>query len=329
MTRFSDIIGNSDIISTLENAVASGRTPHAWILQGDTGCGKKSLAAAFAAALLCENGGADSCGKCESCLKVGAGSHPDLKVISHEKPSVITVDEVRKNLASDVMIKPYLGSRKIYIIPEAEKMNTPAQNALLKTLEEPPEYAVMILLTVNAGALLETVRSRCILLDIKPLTDDQVCSYLMENAHLPDYRARIISAFSRGSIGRGLELASSEEFEKIISLAVKTSLKLHEMDEIQISAMVRELAEIKQDINDYFELLTMWHRDVLYFKATMDAAGLIFKDRLKNIRKKASESSYEGLEIILDSIEKARTRLAANVSFDLTMELLLYTIREN
>ena len=249
--------------------------------------------------------------------------------MTHEKPGSIGVDDIRDQLVGDVMIKPYNGKYKIYIVEEAEKMTPQAQNALMKTLEEPPAYAVILLLTTNASVLLDTIRSRCVLLNLKPVPDEKVRRYLMEHLEIPDYQAEICVAFAQGSIGKAVTLASSENFNAIKASAMHLMSTVKEKDINDVINTVKEVQQYKVDIRDYLDILAVWFRDVLYFKATRDVDGVIFKDQLKNIRKSASTSSYEGLEQILNAIQTAKTRLDANVNFDLTMELLFLTIKEN
>ena len=329
MSGFSDIIGRDQIVSRLKNTVRGGRISHAWLIEGGPGSGKMMLAKAFAAALLCEKQDGDACGECRSCRQAANGNHPDLVYVTHEKSSLISVGEIREQLTADITVKPYFGGRKIYIVKDADLMNASAQNALLKTLEEPPSYAVIILLTRNAGALLETVRSRCVTISLGSVDEETVRTYLMEELSEPDYQARLIAAFADGSIGRAKELSRSEEFAAIRDTAIRAAAGASGMDSRQIMSAVAEAAEWKERIDDYLEIMSVWFRDVLLFKATCSPDDLIFSDHLSKIRETAAASSYEGLEEILKAVEKASVRLRANVSFNLTMELLLLTIKEN
>ena len=145
-------------------------------------------------------------------------------------------------------------------------MNQQAQNALLKTIEEPPAYAVIMLLTTNADSFLQTIRSRCITLNMKSVKDEVIKAYLMNEKHIPDYQADISAAFAQGIVGKAVKL----------------------------------------DVN-----------------------GLIFKDEVYDIKKQAAKHSYQGIEAILEALEKAKIRINANVNFDLVIELLLMTIKEN
>lgn len=329
MAGFGDIIGHQQMQQHLENAILSNKVGHAYLFQGDPGSGKRLMANTFAMALQCEAGGAKGCGQCHSCKQAVSRNHPDIIYVTHEKPNSIGVDDIRGQLVNDVMIKPYNGKYKVYIVSEAEKMTVQAQNALLKTLEEPPAYAVILLLTTNASVLLDTIRSRCVLLNLKPVPDDQVRKYLMENLEIPDYQADICVAFAQGSIGRAAALASSENFNAIKASAMQLVNNIKEMDINDVISGVKNVMQYKVDINDYLDILAVWFRDVLYFKATRDIDGIIFRDQLKGIRKNASTSSYEGLEVILKALQTAKTRLDANVNFDLTMELLFLTMKEN
>ena len=182
MPRFSDIIGQEMIKEHLINAVNTGNVSHAYIINGERFSGKEYIAKVFAMALQCENrDGADPCGECHACKQALSANQPDIIHLTHEKPNVITVDDIREQINSDIVIKPYACDRKIYIINEAEKMNVQAQNALLKTLEEPPEYAVIIILTTNVDALLPTILSRCVVLNMKPVEDSLVKEFDTNN----------------------------------------------------------------------------------------------------------------------------------------------------
>ena len=217
----------------------------------------------------------------------------------------------------------------MYIIADADMMSVQAQNALLKTIEEPPEYAVIMLLTENAEVLLPTIRSRCVMLKLRNIKDQLVKKYLMEQMEIPDYKADICVAFAQGNMGKAIKLATSEYFNEIKEEAVHLLRDIDEMQTEDLMAAVKKCAEYKMEINDYLDVIAIWYRDVLIYKATKNVDRVVFSDQLKYIKTRASKSSYEGIETILDAIEKAKARLKANVNFELTMELLLLTIKEN
>ena len=329
MATFEDIIGQEQIVEHLKTAVKTDQVNHAYVIQGERSSGKGFIAKVFAEALQCENQkDGDACGECHSCKQAEGGNQPDIIRVTHEKPNTIGVEDIRK-ITQDVVIKPYSSKRKIYIINEAEKMTVQAQNALLKTLEEPPSYAVIILLTTNVDALLQTIQSRCILLTMKPVRDELVKKYLMQDVKVPDYKADVCVAFARGNVGRAKALASSEEFDNITHDAVALLKYIRDMEISDILTAIKKISEYKMEIDDYLDIMAVWYRDVLLFKATNDINHLIFRDELPYIKKTADQSTYEGIEIIIDALETAKSRLKANVNFDLTMELLLLTMKEN
>ena len=329
MPNFKDIYGQTQIVEHFRNALESKKVSHAYIINGERSSGKEFIAKIFAMALQCENEGTEPCNECHSCKQALSGNHPDIIKVLHEKPATVGVEDIRLGVNNDVVIKPYSSPWKIYIINEAEKMTVQAQNALLKTLEEPPAYAVILLLTSNLDALLPTILSRCVVLNMKPVADEIIKKYLMEEIHIPDYKADVCTAFARGNLGKAKALAASEEFDNIKTEAVSLLKYIREMEITDIMAAIKKINDYKIDINDYLDILSVWYRDVLLFKATNDVNHLIFKDEIQYIKKVSDYSAYEGIEIILDALEKAKSRLRANVNFDLTMELLLLTIKEN
>ncbi|MBR1770646.1 MAG: DNA polymerase III subunit delta' [Lachnospiraceae bacterium] len=329
MAQFKDIIGQEQIKEHLMNALKSQKISHAYILNGEKSSGKEYIAKVFAMALQCEKHETEPCQECHSCKQALSGNQPDILRLVHEKPNTISVDDIRSQINADVAIKPYSSPYKIYVINEAEKMNPQAQNALLKTLEEPPAYAVILLLTSNIHALLPTIVSRCVVLNMKPVPDEQVKRFLMEEMKVPDYKADVCVAFARGNIGKAKALASSEEFENVKNEALSLLKYIRDMELYEIVAAVKRIGEYKLEINDYFDIMAIWYRDVLMFKATKDANHLVFREELGAIRKCAQRSSYEGLETIVQALDTAKKRLDANVNFDLVMEMLFLTIQEN
>lgn len=202
MAKFTDIVGQEQLKEHLQNAIATNKVSHAYIINGERSAGKEFIARVFSMTLQCEKQETEPCGECHSCKQALGNNQPDIIYISHEKPNTIGVEDIRSQVNADIGIKPYSSPRKIYIINEGEKMTPQAQNALLKTLEEPPEYAVILILTMNVDALLPTVLSRCVVLNMKPVPDVLVKKYLMEQLAVPDYKANICVAFARGNIGK-------------------------------------------------------------------------------------------------------------------------------
>ena len=329
MGSFKDVVGHRDIINYIGNAVSMDQVSHAYILNGERGTGKKMLAHLFAMTLLCEKKGTGPCNECHSCKQADSGNHPDIIRVTHDKPNSIGVDDIRVQVNNTVMIKPYQGPYKIYIIDRAELMTVEAQNALLKTIEEPPAYAVILLLTANADSFLPTILSRCIRLNLMPVADEKIREYLMKHYQIPDYQAEISVAFAQGNVGKAIQLASSDHFNELKDSAVQLVKRIKSVDVYELGEVIKQISEYKLSINDYLDIMMVWYRDVLMYKATMDINGLIFKEHIYDIKKQASNSSYHGIQKILKALDKAKIRLNANVNFDIVMELLLLTMKEN
>lgn len=329
MAGFKDIIGHEQIIEHLKNAITMDKVSHAYIINGPEKSGKMMLAEAFAAALQCEKGEAEPCLECHSCKQAVGRNQPDILYVRHEKPGTISVDDIRTQLNNDIVIKPYSSKYKVHIVDEAQKMNVQAQNALLKTIEEPPAYAIIILLTTNADSFLPTILSRCVTLNIKAVADEVIKKFLMKEYRIPDYQAEVCVAFAQGNVGKAIALASSEDFNELKAGAIQLIKRLDDIELYEMTEAVKQISEYKLEINDYFDLMMIWYRDVLYYKATKDVNKLIFKDEVYDIKRQAEQSSYNGIETILEALQKAQVRLNANVNFDLVIELLLLTIKEN
>lgn len=345
---WNDVVGLTQLTDNLQNAIKYNKISHAYLIQGEKLSGKRMIADIFARALQCEAGKASSehqetlfemlpeitgprpCNQCRSCKQAINGNHPDIIYVTHEKPNVISVDNIRQQVNGDIDIKPYSGEYKIYIIDEAEKMNVQAQNALLKTLEEPPSYAVILLLATRAEAMLQTILSRCVVLNTKPVPDDLIKHYLMQKVQIPDYRASICASFARGNVGRAIELASNEIFDHMKSSVLGLLKHITELEINQIAAEVKKITEEKFDTNDYLDLCFIWYRDVLLYKACGGFGSqcpIIFKEELTALESAAKYYGYEAIERIIHAIDRARSRIAANVNFDLTMELLLLDMK--
>ena len=329
MPGFNDIIGHEMIKEHFKKAIETNHVSHAYILTGEAGMGRKSLANAFAMTLLCEKGKKEPCMQCHACKQVMSGNHPDLIFVNHEKPNSIGVDDIREQINDTIMVRPYSSYYKVYIVDEAEKMTVQAQNALLKTIEEPPSYAVILLLTTNQDAFLPTILSRCVQLKLKPLRDEVVREYLVQSLGVEESQAEIYAAFARGNLGKAIHLAESEEFRVMYDALILMLKHLKDADISELLEYIRKLKEENLDIRGCLDFMQMWYRDVLMYKTTKDINLLIFKDEFSTIKAMSTVSGYDGLERILQAIEKARVRLDANVNMELVMELMFLTMKEN
>lgn len=329
MANFKDIIGQEQIKKHLQKAINQNSISHAYIFCGESGSGRRTLADAFAKAIQCEDKTADidACCKCKSCIQSESHNHPDIKYITHEKLS-ISVDDIREQLNNDITIKPYSSAYKVYIIPDANKMTEEAQNALLKTIEEPPAYAVIILLTDNLTNLLPTIQSRCVTLNMKPLSKNDIAAYLTSKLQMEPERAEIAAGFCQGNMGKAIRFACSEDFQNIKDQVLLLLKHIDSMDVPAIMEVIHGFAQHKSQIYDYLDLILLWYRDVLMLKVTKDANLLLYNDEYHEISKQASTRNYEDIENIIKAIDKAKIRLEANVNFDVAIELMVLTIKD-
>ena len=342
---FAEIIGQEDAKNLLKNAVKSGNHSHAYIFSGEKGSGKMMLAEAFAAMLQCENPtDDDACYECHSCKQALSRNNPDIIYVKREDDKAnIGVDVVRERIVNDVEIKPYSNKYKIYIVDEAEKMNQQAQNAILKTIEEPPEYAVIILLTANHNAFLQTILSRCVLIQMKSIDTNSIKKVLQTKYETVDYQAEMVASFAQGNVGKAIALVSDSNFNDVKNMVLSLCKKASRMDEQQMAEEVKaikeendrdkkessEVEKFQGFMDQMLDLITLWFKDVLLYKATLNDELLLFKENTFDIKEQASSCSYHGLNEIINAISETRARLNANVNFELTIMLLIQAIKEN
>lgn len=325
---FSNIVGHEDIIRHFKSSIEMNKISHAYIINGEVDSGKKMLARAFATTLQCEKGESSPCNTCQSCLQAASGNHPDIVMVTHEKPNIISVDEIREQLIDTMDVKPYKSKYKIYIVPDAHLMNAQAQNAMLKTIEEPPEYGIVLLLTSNLDKMLETVQSRCMILNTKPVRERDMLNYLTKNMGLTEEKAYFCLDFAQGNLGKAIKLAGNDEYVSVIESVVSVLKKIQDLDVDELSKAMSEIEQFKLSMDDYLDLMTMWYRDVLMLKVTGNIDKLLFKGEYTTMKKLASVLSYKDIETKIDAIARAKKRLDVNANFDITIELLLLTLKE-
>jgi len=321
---FDGIVGQEKPIESLKKAIERDQVAHAYLFEGAEGLGKKAIALKLASALVCNNKD-KPCGKCNSCIKVSTGNHPEIKII--EGQVTIKVDEIRE-LIKDIQLKPYEGSRKVYIICDADKMNIQGQNALLKTLEEPPNYATLILLTTKGNSLLPTIVSRCQTIKLNPISLENIKSYLINNKDIDSEKAQMLAAFSGGIIGRAVELLDNPDFhvrrEGVINLCkdLMTPKLLNILDQISF------FEEQKSHIEEVLDLMISWYRDLFVYKETRSVELIINVDKTEEIDYQVRGIDLRKVRDIIFIIEKAKNNLKSNVQFHLNIEVMLLNIQE-
>lgn len=325
MNSYSDILNNELIINSLKSAVKSGRVNHAYIFDGEKGIGKTSLAKAFAKTLNCETGGEEACGQCIACRTFDGNNNPDVFYIENEKG--IKVDDVRQKINAQLMTQPYANRYKIFILKDADMMNTQAQNAFLKTLEEPPAYVKFLLLSTNFNRFLVTILSRCVLFKLRPLSQPQLCGLLMQKGFSRG-EAETAAHYAHGVAGKALELRGSEEFEELSVFALDLCVRIKGLDLIDMYKETDALKDKKDLFDTLLQLMYYIFRDALVYKVTNDPDRLIHSAHLNEIKKICADFSQRRLIKACDAIEYARRRHAANGNFQFTAEELFYSIKE-
>jgi DNA polymerase-3 subunit delta' len=277
---FEEIAGHDRPVTILKRALANKTLAHAYLFSGGEGIGKKMTALALAAAVNCRDAGPDGgCGQCPSCRKVAALVHPDVHVLEADGDE-IKIDQVRQ-VQADLALKPFEGTKKILIVDGAENMNQASANAFLKTLEEPPGEALIVLICSLPQRLLPTIRSRCQEIRFMPLPRPILAQELMRKRGLSEEDAWFIAALAQGSLGRGIGMDVEQE------KAVREELMalwsgLGQMSAGEVLAQAEAFSKDRDRLERMLDIGVEWLRDALVFRVTGDERLLVHgqgKDR--------------------------------------------------
>ncbi len=332
MYEFENIIGNENIINYLKTAIKLKRVPHSLVFSGAFGMGKKLLSFSLAKALLCEKSSENGacCNSCISCATFESKNNPDVFFVCGTKLKSIGVSDVREQIIKQMQTKPFKYNKKIFIVLEAHKLTTAAQNALLKTIEEPSSYGMFILLTENFNALLPTILSRCTIFKLKQLPVKHVASFLIEKQSIPKQQAFLIASISNGNIGRAISLCSDDELTNMYSYMLDLAANIKEFTILDAFKVSKELERFKEKMHECLDMLLIWYRDVLIFKETGNEAFLAQKyENFNNIEVNSRHYSTQKLIDCINSIFAAKFRLSQNASFQLTLEVLFMEFLES
>jgi len=325
---FSGIIGQKEVVASLERALSENRVGHAYIFTGPAGMGKKTIAHLFAGLLLCNDSkDGKTCGKCVPCQLFENGSNPDFHRINTEENS-IGVDMIR-DVQGDVAIKPMYSKRKVYIVEDAAKMTEQAQNCLLKTFEGPPEYVVIILLTANYEALLETVRSRAQHLHFRKYTHDQVRQALASTVGDDHEAAELAIDYSDGNIGLALEIAGSGDFSRLRDQVLSMLPGVEKGKTGSILEFTALMEENRDSAGLLLDIMLLYYRDLLIMCETGNENMLINSDKKDMILNNAQTRASRGIVGKIDALEAARRALKQNANMQLAVDNLLISLRED
>ncbi len=306
---FNNIIGQDFAKKYLTNSIKKNKINHAYMFEGIDGIGKKKLSQELAKILLdTEN----------------VESTPDYINI-HPDGNSIKISQIRK-LQTDIIVKPHK-QYKIYIINQAESMTIEAQNALLKTLEEPPEYAIIILITSNKESLLDTIKSRCEIIKFLPISIVDLNNYLITKG-IDKNRAQLLSTFARGSIEKAIELSESADFA-IMRDEIQTYIEIMiDKDMIDILEISASMEKYKNDSINVLDMLINYFRDMMLLKEKVDKSMIINIDKITFIQNMSKKITYSQVSKIIDIIEDTKKKIRSNCNFNISIQVMALNIYE-
>lgn len=340
--RFSDIEGQEGAIRALKFSLRRGEVAHAYLFVGPANTGKMATALAFASALNCVNktseNNEDACGTCISCRRIEAGTHSDVRIITPEGDQT-KIDQMREMIKS-LQFAPLGGRWSVVIIEQADTLNPSSENAILKILEEPPSYAVLILLSCNPTLLLPTIRSRCRTIRFMRASTSEVEAMLKRNFDLPEEKVKLIAACSQGAIGRAIRMASDpamlEDRAAVLGL-IRNWPTSPPVLAFKTAETIRKMAEGTQSDTDertrigrlhrLLDYILSWYSDLLSLKIRGNDAPVCNIDMVDDLKEQVVLYTRERLQAAIKSIMDTRRYLAGNVTAQLALENMLFDIR--
>lgn len=322
---FADIMGHDRIIEVLRRSLCNGKTAHSYLFEGVPGSGRKKTAMMLIQALFCTALPDDACGNCPSCRKIESGNHPDIHHIAPlPDKRDISIDQLRE-LQHILSLRPYEAPRKVCIIDPAERMSVNAANSLLKTLEEPPGNALIILLTENAGMLLSTVRSRCQLIRFAPLSPEHIVT-LLERSGMASETATLIAPMSGGSLQRAFELDNE-------SLVVRREAVLSRVSQLShnriatIFDAAEELSGTRDATLELLDMLLSFFRDAVHLGAgNREIVNRSVRPAIESI---AAQRSFPRNLELLERINATKRDVQRNANPKLALDNLFMAMADN
>ncbi|MFH1857539.1 MAG: DNA polymerase III subunit delta' [Candidatus Omnitrophota bacterium] len=316
---FSDILAQPVAVKTFKGALAYGRLSGAYLLSGPEGVGKRFAAREFAKAINCEALGGDACGRCASCRKIDAGTHPDFLWIEPKTESAKISIEAIRELKKEIALRPWEGKRRIAVIVEAECSTEEAQNAFLKMLEETPKGSLIFLTSVKQDGILPTVLSRCKVIRFGLIPTEKIRQLLQKERGLSSEAAQAIAKLSHGSLGKAL--AMKEDFLERREWISQFLEKAFHADE------EKEWSESREALLEELDALTGWYRDVWMVQEGLPGRLLFHESRLSSLKEESSHWRRESVEGVLQELLRSREMLEQHVNPKLLLSVLARRIR--
>lgn len=316
----------TNLFQILSQDIEKQKVSHAYVFYGSEGTGKKTMARRFAAALLCQHPVQGmACGTCENCRLNQGENHPDFYLFTAEGKKSISVDRIRE-MIRDVYIKPFMAPKKVYVIADADLMTPAAQNALLKVLEEPPAYAVFILICHQISNLLDTVLSRTVSVYFQGAAASEIAAMLAEE--FPSAERDLIVSSANGSMGYAKKLAQDSQVIPLQKEAAQLLGDVIVKDEMVLFKAIRFFEKQKEDTAFLLDFWIGMLRDALLLKANRASyiAYMPYRDVTKKI---ADKLSLKAIVSMMDSIRISQKMLARYINLKEVMYQLLLQIEED
>jgi len=311
------IYGNRLATDTIQNMSAKDRMAHSFLIYGDSGLGKKTLADYLAMVLVCENEN-KPCGQCRSCKNAQSHSHPDIIYAEHSgKMGGFSVETVR-NICSDAYIKPNNSDIKIYLFTDADNITVQAQNSLLKLIEEPPSYAYFIFTATDRNVILETIRSRIISVSASEVSFDETVQALAEKG-IPESEARGAAEIFSGNIGRCLEYLQSDSMKTAVDLTKKITDCIINRDEYGVLRHLTDASADKALFKSVLGMLDRIIRDAMAVRYSPDSLTGCYREGAHNL---SSGLTLLACEKLHGAVSEAYSLIDKNVNIKLTASVL-------
>ena len=319
------VIGQQKIKNLFLNLLKNDTLGHCYALIGEKGMGKSTLTEYLSKMIVCENGNA--CKVCKACVMAEAGTHPDIEyVVPEEDKKTIGVDVMRR-MIEGIYVRPYTARKKVIVINNFEQANVQAQNAVLKALEEPPEYVVFLLTASSEKDMLDTVKSRSLILRMQPYSKEEIKQFLREHTSADENEREFIASYASGNTGKGKLLAEKDGFSQLRISVFDALLHLTEKGSvIPFSSFIKK--ENQNNIGDILECSLSFFRDMLMYKIGEDdlvANG----DYSVHIRKASEKIKTQCILRVMQDIMEADANLKRNINFNLAvMDMVLGSLEE-
>jgi DNA polymerase-3 subunit delta' len=331
---FSDIIGHAKVIQRLRGFLRENRLAGAYLFTGPRGIGKSRLALEFAKAINCEQRNDEPCDSCVCCVKIAKNIHPDVHIIEAQEAE-IKIEAIRQ-LQGQINLKPYEARKKIFIIPEAQRLNPSSASCLLKTLEEPAANSLIILITHNPALLLKTIISRCQVIKFSAILPEDLKRLLQSDYRLTARAAHFLAYFCEGRIGPALAWKDVDILtakNAVIDSALSPQAAPHDyalaMERFSPACAEHPRRSLQHDrgaLHNYFSILTSWFRDIYLLKAGMPAQGLINLDRKEELARVARKVNFADIENALQKISDSLLHIEENINTRLLLMHLKWSI---